>query len=168
MKKLLILIGFLLILVPSCGYKLEGGGYVNENVNTIAVEMFNNKTSETRAQTAFTNALIQEIIEKTDTKVVVKNLAKAYLKGTINAITFHTLSRASTEEVIERRVKARIDLELIDKSGNVLWSVKNFSSKEEYSVSADTVTDESNINQAIDDIAQRTAEMIVSRLLDNF
>ncbi len=156
------------MLVVSCGYKFDGGGYVNDKVSLIAVKVLDNDTSETNAQVAFTNALIQEIIEKSDSKVVDLDDAQAYLHGRINSITFATLSRTTTENVVERRVYANIDLKLVDQNGEVLWSVKNFSSDEEYSVSADKVADESNISEAIEKIAQRTAEMIVSRLLDNF
>ncbi|MCD4718670.1 MAG: hypothetical protein K8S13_02260, partial [Desulfobacula sp.] len=133
----------LLVFFASCGYRFEGGGYIKNDVMRVAVKVFENKSSETGAGISFTNALIQEIIQKTDTKVVDESRATAVLKGTINAIGFATLSRSTTESVIERRVWASVDLKLIDKDGEVIWSVKDFSSHEEYTVSEDKITDES-------------------------
>ncbi len=152
----------------SCGYQFEGGGYLKDDVKRVAVRAFENKSSEIGAGITFTNSLIKEIIEKTDTKVVDEAQATAVLKGKINAITFSTLSRSSTESVIERSVSARIDLKLIDEGGKVIWSVKDFSSTEEYTVSQDQITDENNKRDAVQKIADRSAEKVLNKLLINF
>lgn len=156
------------LLSVSCGYQFEGGGYVNNDVTRVSVKAFENDSSETGAGITFTNALIREIIQKTDTKVVDDSRAGAVVEGKIKAITFSTLSRSTTESVIERRVSAVVDLKLIDKDGGVIWSVKDFASDEEYSVSEDTIADESNKKEAVDKIATRNAEKMVSRMLTNF
>jgi len=159
---------YLVLFVVSCGYKFEGGGYINNNVMRVAVKTFGNQSSETGAGISFTNALIMEISQKTDTKVVDEATATAVLEGTIKAITFSTLSRSTTESVIERRVSATVDLKLLNKDGQVVWSVKNFSSNEDYSVSADKIEDENNKREAVAKIALRNAEKLVSKLLNNF
>jgi len=112
--------------------------------------------------------LIREIIEETDTKIVDAENAVAVIKGTINAITFDTLSRSTTESVIERRVTANVDLQLKNEEGQIVWSVKNFISDEEYKVSEDKITDESNKRAAVDRISIRIAEKLVSKMLSNF
>ena len=94
--------------------------------------------------------------------------ARAVFEGTIKAITFATLSRSTTESVIERRVTATVDLKLTDKDGDVIWSVKDFTSYEEYTVSEDKITDESNKREAVDKIATRSAEKLISRMMTNF
>ncbi|MCD4722665.1 MAG: hypothetical protein K8S13_22830, partial [Desulfobacula sp.] len=66
------------------------------------------------------------------------------------------------------RVWASVDLKLIDKDGEVIWSVKDFSSHEEYTVSEDKITDESNKREAVDKIATRSAEKLISKMLVNF
>ncbi len=156
-------------LVAGCGYHLEGGGYINEDVTRVSVAVFENKSSETRADMSFTNQLIQEIQAKTDTVVVDSDKATRKITGTVNAITFSTLSRSSSETVVERQVKALIDVQLIGADGEVLWSVKNFSSTESYTVvDENTVNDESNKAAAVEKIAQRSAERLVSQMLSNF
>ncbi|MBU8849458.1 MAG: hypothetical protein KOO64_07920 [Desulfobacterales bacterium] len=152
----------------SCGYQFEGGGYIKNDVTRVAVKVLENKSSETGAGIAFTNALIREILQKTDTKVVDESRATAVFEGTIKSITFATLSRSTTESVIERRVTATVDLKLTDKDGDVIWSVKDFTSDEEYTVSEDKITDESNKREAVEKIAARSAEKLISKMMINF
>ena len=168
MKNLKLIISVLLLVLTSCGYQFVGGGYLNSDVTRVAMGIMDNKSSETRAGVVFTNAIIKEIMEKTDTKLVDDAKAVAVLKGRINAITFATLSRSTTEAVVERRVSANVDMQLVDKDKQIIWSVKNFTSHEDYKVSEDKVTDESNKRDALDKIAIRTAEKLVSRMMNNF
>ncbi len=155
-------------LIVSCGYQFEGGGYIKESYTRVAVLLLENQSTETGADLTFTNALIQEIIEKSDTKVVDEKSANAIIKGVVKSITFSTLSRSTTENVLERRVSATMDVKLIDQDGDVIWSVKDFGTSEEYTVSEDQLTDDSNVKAAVDKIALRTAEKLVSKLLTNF
>lgn len=166
MKKVLIICLFPFIV--ACGYRFEGGGYINKDVTRVAVNVLENKSSETGADVIFTNALIREILQKTETKVVDETTATAVLKGTIKAITFSPLSRVSTESVIERNVSAVIDLHMVNKEGEVIWSAVDLSSSEAYKTTRDIVTNEGNKGTALEKIAARSAEKIVSRMLNNF
>jgi len=160
---------FVVLFFVSCGYQFEGGGYLKDDVMRVTVLALENKSSETGAGITFTNALIQEILQKTDTKVVEESRATAVLKGTVKSITFSTLSRSSTESVTERRVLATVDLKLINKDDDeVIWSVKDFKSDEDYTVSSDKVADESNKKEAVDKIAARSAEKLIGKMLINF
>lgn len=157
-----------IILLGSCGYQFESGGYLKQNITQISVTMFKNKTSESNADQVFTNELVREIVEKSNTRVVDKQKGVALIKGTINSISFETLSRSSSESVLERRVSANIDVTLLDKDGKVLSIVKGFVTEDEYAVSEDQITDESNKQEAVENIARRSAEKLVSKFLVNF
>jgi len=163
-----ILVSGLMALTMSCGYHFEGGGYLNTDLRRVAVSAFENKSSETGAGMMFTNALIEEISRKTDTQVVDASLAGHVIRATIQSVTFSTLSRSSTTSVTERRVTAVVDLSIRDGENEAVWSVKGFSSSEDYTVSSNTVTDDSNRQAALDKIAMRSAERLVSRMLNNF
>ncbi|MBT3177711.1 MAG: hypothetical protein HOG03_14165 [Desulfobacula sp.] len=163
-----ILFAVLLVSVASCGYQFEGGGYINKNVNSVAVRVLKNQSSETGAGIAFTNALIQEILQKTDTRVVDELSASAFIEGTVKAITFATLSRSTTQSVLERRVWAAMDLKLINRDGELIWSVSDFVSYEDYRVSQDKITDEFNKKAAVEKIAIRISEKLISKLMNNF
>ena len=166
--KLLCILVVLLLLLSGCGYRLEGGGYIYQGVSRVGVEVFENKTSQTRAGIDFTNELIREIQEKTDTKVVDPAYAARKIKGVIKAITFSVLSRSSAETVVERNVTAVVDVQLLDTDDDVLWSVTNFSSSESYLVDENKINDEATINEAIEIIAQRIAQRLVSQMMVNF
>ncbi|MFH2061004.1 MAG: LPS assembly lipoprotein LptE [Pseudomonadota bacterium] len=164
----LVFCALFFFLSSSCGYRFEGGGYLKDTVTQVAVLVLKNQSAETGAAITFTDALIQEIISKTDTKVVDEKSASAVLKGTIKSITFATLSRSTTESVVERRITAAVDLQLINKEGEVIWSVTNFFADDEYDLSENQLTDESNRKEAVEKIAKRMAEKLVSKLLTNF
>jgi len=169
MKNLKLILSVLLFMLTSCGYQFEGGGYLNSDVTHVAVEMMDNKSAVTGAGVVFTNALIKEILEKTDTKIVDDTTkAVAVLKGKVNSITFATLSRSTTESVVERRILANVDMQLVDKDGQIVWSVKNFTSREEYKVSEDKITDDSNKRDAVVKIATRNAEKVIIRMMNKF
>mgnify|MGYP001065613675 CR=1 FL=1 len=110
-----------LLLVAGCGYRLEGGGYLHQGVSRVGVEVFENNSNQTRAGIDFTNELIREIQEETDTKVVDPGNAPRRIKGRVKAITFSALSRSSTETVLERRITAVVDVQLLDADSDVLW-----------------------------------------------
>lgn len=155
-------------LVAGCGYHLEGGGYINEDVSRVAVDVFENKSSETRAGMSFTNQLIQEIQTKTDTAVVDSDKAAFKIVGSVNAITFSALARVTTETVVERKVTALVDVQLTGPDGEILWSVKNLSSTESYEVDPNKMDDEANKREAVEKIALRSAERVVSQMMTNF
>ncbi len=158
----------LLIIGPGCGYRLAGGGFINNDVARVSVAIFDNKTSESRAGISFTNELIREITAKTDTIVVGDGNATRKITGTIRSISFSTLSRSSTEDVTERQVYAVVDVVLTGAGGKVLWSVKSFSATESYKVSNSSVDDEANKREAVDLIAERVAERIISQMTNDF
>ena len=155
-------------MVTACGYRLEGGGYINKDVSRVAVTVFENKSLETLAGVSFTNQLIQEIQSKTDTVVVDSAKTSRKIVGRVNAITFSVLARTSTETVVERQVTAVVDIQLVGPDGQILWSVKNMTATESYKVESDKAVDKVNKQKAVDKIALRTAERVVSQMMSDF
>ena len=170
MKKCIawLVVASVLIIGSGCGYRLEGGGFINNNVSRVSVVIFENKTTESRAGISFTNELIREITAKTDTIVVDADSATRKISGTVQSITFSTLSRSSSEDVTEREVNAMVDVVLTGAGGKILWSVKRFSATESYKVSDISVDDEANKREAVDLIAERVAERLVSQMTNDF
>ena len=159
-------ITLLLMVGAGCGYHLEGGGYLKDNTSRVSVAVFENKTAQARAGVVFTNELIREIQEKTDTRVADNALRQIH--GVVRAITFSNISRTSSTQVLQREVTAVMDVKLVDADGKILWSVRGFSAKESYDVQGDVADDQSSIDTAVDEIAQRSAERLVSQMTANF
>ncbi|MFN2436725.1 MAG: LPS assembly lipoprotein LptE [Desulfotignum sp.] len=158
----------MLLLLSSCGYRLEGGGPVHPGVSRVGVEVFGNRTAYTQAGIDFTNELIREIQDRTDTRVVGPEDAAYLIRGTIGSITFATLSRSSTETVTERRVTAVVDVQLLAPDRKILWSANSFSAFESYTVGSDNIDDAANIRKALEIIGRRVAERIVSQMSADF
>lgn len=157
-----------IVFFAACGYQFEGGGWVNQNLKRVAVKPLENASAETGAGVAFTNAIIREILTKTQTRVVDESVADAVFEGKIKSITFATLSRTTAETVNERRVQAVVSLKLVDKNGKVLWSVTDFMTDEDYAVNSNQIMDESNKRLAVNKIADRIAEKIISKTQIDF
>jgi len=158
----------LMVVAGGCGYHLASNGYLNENVTRVVVAVFENKSLESRAGIRFTNELIREIAAKTDTRVVDEGKATRVIRGTVKSITFSTLSRSSSTSVREREVVAVVDVKLVGPEEEIFWSVKDFSAKESYTTSSDSVVDDASKSEAVDTIAQRAAERLVSRMMSSF
>ncbi|MCD4743482.1 MAG: hypothetical protein K8R67_13520 [Desulfobacteraceae bacterium] len=94
--------------------------------------------------------------------------ADAYFSGVVKSVSISTLTRTTSDAVIERKVSAVIDLKMIDKDGNILWFVKDFSGREEFQVTTENITDMASRTIALRKIAERIAQKAVSRMLDDF
>jgi outer membrane lipopolysaccharide assembly protein LptE/RlpB len=170
MKKILSA-GLLLcvsLLFWACGYQFEGGGYLNRNVREVGVRVAENTSNESGVEAAFTNALISEIVRKTDTKLMDVSLAPVILELRIKAVKFGTAARTDQTSVNERRVSALVDVLMFSREGEEIWAANDLSLNESYIVSSDTGIDENNKRTALEKMAARTAESLVSQMLSDF
>ena len=94
--------------------------------------------------------------------------ADAVITGTIRSITIAALTRTADDEVVERQVSAVIDLDMVDASGDKIWSAHNFSANEVFTVTRSNLLDETAKAEAIERIAARVSERIVDRMRDQF
>ena len=156
------------IVVAGCGYRLSGGGPLPGNVTRVAVAMFENRSFETGAETVFTSALMTELVQSSEAVVVDRDEAEAVILGTIRSITLGELTRTADDAVVERRVSAVLDLDVVSKDGETIWSVRNFSESEVYTVSSANVSDEAAKRDAVRKIADRVSERIISKMRDDF
>ncbi len=154
----------LMCMVCACGYRLEGSAPVHPEIMRVAVKVLDNKSTETGADILFTNALIREIQQKSDTRVVDVETADAVLEGTIKSVTFDVVSRSTIESVSERRVWVTLDLWMRSRDGKTIWSAPNFSLKEDYFVS----DDRDGRTTAMGKIASKSAERLVLRMISHF
>ena len=170
MKKIILIFGALCILAltGSCGYRFSNGGNIPNGITKLSVKIFENNSSETGAENAFTTALINELVQSTNADIVDQKDAAALIKGRIDSITFGSLTRDSIDAVNSIRITAIVDLDMTDRTGGVIWSVHNFSDYEDYSFANENTLDTAARKQAIEKIADRIAEKIVSKMQDNF
>ena len=157
-------------MVSACGYQFAGQGDLPGGIQSVTIQVLENRSSETGIEIPITNALINELDRRRRGSVVNKGKADAVLSGTIDSIVWETISRRGINTASERRVTATLSLALTDVSGGVLWKKSGLSAAEAYEVSEDgnkSIT-EDNRRQAIRDLSEQMAEYVYRRLIDNF
>ena len=161
----LLILGFL----AGCGYRLAGRGELPAKISTVSVRMLENRSSETGVETLITNALISELNRRRSGSVVGPQRADAVLAGTIQSLTWDTVSHRGVNTASERRVYVTLALTLTDRSGGVLWERSALSGAQAYMVveGNKTATD-NNRRQAIGVLAEKMAESVYRSLTDNF
>ncbi|MBF0243361.1 MAG: hypothetical protein HQK64_12920 [Desulfamplus sp.] len=163
--------------ISSCGYTLQDGYKLPDDIKTISVMVFKNSSSQTGAEIIFTNALIEELMGSTTVKVInheqITNTinsinADAVIQGTIISISFDALARTSYDLVYKRGINAVINLEMKSKKGDVLFAVKDLTDRESYTVYRENFMDQALIDSALKKVAKRIAKRVVSQMGDSF
>jgi len=151
-----------------CGYQFKAGLKAPAGVHTIAVRMLENRTLESGIETVFTNDLLYEFTRSKVLGVAGPDVADAVLSGTIVSSNVDTISHTADYASGERRVTVTLDLALTRANGEVIWSDRALSDREEYKVSSDKLTTEGNRRRAIEALSERAAEKVHNRILQDF
>jgi len=159
---------FIPLFFSACGYRFAGSGNLPEGIQTIAVEIFENRTAKTGLENVITNDLIYEFTRKG--RSVKKNSKEAdgILTGVIVSERITTISRQAQQSPLARRVEITVDLKLTGSDGEEKWSASGVSEFEEYDVSTGKEATETNKRQAIETLSKKLAEKVHNRLTDDF
>lgn len=164
----LIALFALLLLGGGCGYHLQGELSLPGGAQAVHVALFENHSSETAAEDVFTNALIDAVLKKTRARVTAFEQATGFISGSIQSITIGSLTRSSDDDVLQGRVSAVLDVVMTDAEGRELWAVKGYSGSEVYTASSSNLSDEAAKQEAVEQIAQRLGEKLISALSDDW
>jgi outer membrane lipopolysaccharide assembly protein LptE/RlpB len=152
-----------------CGYHFKGAGLkAPEGVETIAVPVLANKTSEIGIETVLTNDLAYEFTRSKVLRVVAKDGADAVLSGSIVSVAVGTISHTKTYASNEQRVTVTLSMELTRSDGRVLWADGALRDSEVFRVSSNRLATDRNKKTAIGVISERLAEKTHNRILQGF
>ncbi len=158
-----------MLVLSACGYRFAGSGDLPGRITKVHIAMLENQTSVSGVESTFTNDLIYEFSKNRKGSVVKKDLAEAVLKGVISSITVRTIAHTSDTEASEMRVTATLQLTLETEKGEIIWVSGKVSEDEAYTVvSGDKSSTDANKNKAVLAVSERLAELVYSRLTDNF
>lgn len=165
--------GLLLVIcaamLAGCGYHFAGYGQLPGGIDRITVNMLINRSPVNDIESTVTNALVNEIKRRHRGAIVKGGEAQATLAGTIDSITWDTVSHRGVHTAAERRVYIIISLSLSDLDGKVLWKRARLAAEQAYTVvDGDKPATENNRRQAINLAAQRIAETAYQHMIDNF
>ncbi len=161
---------FAILFLLGCGYHFKGKeNNLPRDIQTVAIPIFKNNTTETNIENLFTNAVIAEFVKGKELKLVDVNQADAVIYGTLKEYHNDTLTYSGGGRVSQYRVRIVAEVSLVrTKTGKVIWRAKNLQEFEDYDASTDTITNEARKKEAIQKLAKFMAEMIHDRMLENF
>src|SRR5438552_16442068 len=171
MKRLALLL--LPVVATSCGYALVGNAnnLLGPSVHTIQVPAFVNRTTRVELEQRVTQSVADEFVSRGRLKLVsAPNDADVILKGSIDSfgifpVAFNVQGRATQYQI---SITANIELPDHRNEDKVLWKNDQYRFTENYQVTLQSYDASEQESRAIQDIAVRFAESLVTNLLEGF
>jgi hypothetical protein len=169
-RGLVILLLTLLVLPLSCGYHFTGEGPgPRPGLRTIAIPVFENKTSEPDLGSLFAGVLRREFITKGELQVVPLDQAEAVFRGRIISISTSAVAHRQAEETIQTRLYVTLEIRCVDtRDGKVLWQDPHFTYYQVLVQNPDPNLNFDNRREALDFLAREMSIRIHDRFLSNF
>jgi len=158
--------------MTGCGYHTRSAAArLPSDLHTIYVPGFVNGSQTYRIAQTFTEAVVRELRERTNYRVVTTNdgTADATLSGTITNVIIAPLTYDSvTGRISSSMVAVTLNASLAGKDGKVVWSNPNFVYREQYQESTDVASFFEEATPAVQRIATSFAKTLVSDMLEAF
>jgi outer membrane lipopolysaccharide assembly protein LptE/RlpB len=171
LEKYIRQIGFALLMaavLAGCGYRFAGSGKMPGDINGLFVALFDNRTNETRLGNLMTDAIIFEFTRNAKELMVDENSADAVMQGVIKAISTTPVARVGQTTTAQSRVTVSLDVAIIGKEGNRIWSGANIQTNQAYDVTPAKQLTERNRRDALVLLSEKMAEYLYNRLTDDF
>lgn len=160
------------IAAGGCGYSLVGrASNLPADVREIFIRPLENQTPRSQVEQSLTSAIADELVTRQRFAVVqAEGDADAVLSGAVTAftvtpVTFDDQGRATEYEIT---VVARMSFRRGGPEGAVLWSNERYVFRENYQVEVSETGYFDQEDAAIEEVAERFAETMVSDLLEGF
>lgn len=166
----LILVWMLPFFLGGCGYHFSGqANNLPPEIRSLYIELFANRTTEPFLENLITNQVTEEFARSRSLHLTEdRTPSDAVLSGTVSAYSTSPISFGRNDEITEYRSDMTVDAVLFRTSdGKTLWK-GNLSWTEEYPSNDDKAVQEDNEAEAIEVIAERLAEELYFRIVDNF
>ncbi len=152
-----------------CGYQMVGKEtHVPPGLTSIAIPTFSNRTLEPGIEVPFTQGFLREFINDRRVGVVDRREAASILEGVIKSFNIYAVAYGPAGLVSEYQTTVVVDLTLKKRTGEVLWTEKEFSENRWYRASTSVLTSEANKAVAIQEIGRLMAERIRNRFFYDF
>ncbi len=157
------------LLLAGCGYHPLGRGALPEGIDTVYVELFENRTLEPFLENTITNEVVEEFSRRRGLRVIEEpSKAEARLEGQVQGYRVDAISFDPDDRIGQFRVTITIEAALRKfDSGRMLWKGQ-LSWSEEYPINQDKSIQEDNEAAAVREIADRLAENLYFHLQQNF
>jgi len=159
-----------LIFISGCGYHLWGGGAaLPEDIRTVALIPFVNKTYDAEIELLLSSALSAELSKGSRLTLVPEPDADAIVSGVVLSIKDTPVSFSSSDEASEYRITVKVDVVLTRSGGDIIWKGKGVEEVSDYqSVPGDIEETERNRDEARQKLALEMADLIYDSLFEGF
>lgn len=160
----------LLIVVSACGYRIASKNRLSLQFHTLAVAPLKNQTTTSEVEQILTRSLVRAFVEKSSYQLVNDpSNADAVLRGVVSRLTaspviFRQGTFGSTFLVT---LEAQVELE-DQRNGKVLYRNDGFTFREQYEINVDVENFFSELNPALERVAEDFASSVVTTLLEGF
>jgi outer membrane lipopolysaccharide assembly protein LptE/RlpB len=140
-------VGFLLLLVGGCGYQFSGkGAAFPEDVRTVFVEPFINRTREVGIELEITSALRSELYRRDQLQVVDRpEAADAVLSGVVRSVGARVVAVNRKDEVLQYELALVVDVSFRRRNPDeILWRTQGSTFTELFSGSRGAVVTSSS------------------------
>lgn len=158
------------LVASSCGYSLVGRtSTLPPSIKVVQFETLTNQTSRVGVEQRLSREIARELASRGRFRVQPgASGADAALTGAVTGfdlypVAFDELGRAREYQV---RITARVSLKAADEK--VIWENPSYSFQDNYSFATSAASYVDRENEAIDRVAERFAESLVSNLLEGF
>lgn len=158
-------------LANGCGYALVGrGSNLPDDVKSVYLKQFENQTSRAQVEQILTRALADELVTRHRFAVVSDEAqADAELSGSVQnfavtPVTFDSEGRATEYEI---SIVAKVAFKRVG-SDDTLWSNDHYLFRQNYPIEVSETGYFDRETLAIDQVALKFAETMVSDLLEGF
>lgn len=119
LRKILLGVALITFILSGCSYR---AGRIppplSPNLNTLAIPIFENASSEPLIETALTEALREKFINDGRLRVVTEEKADLVLKGKITAYGIRTLAFDASDRAMEARVIVDVKVDVVKRRGD--------------------------------------------------
>jgi outer membrane lipopolysaccharide assembly protein LptE/RlpB len=170
------LIGSLLLAITfsitSCGYKSAGkAASLPQDLHTIAIPSFVNKTQTYRIEQVLTGAVVREFAARTNYKIVNQEStdADATLHGTVVGAELAPVTYDSrTGRASSGLVTVTMRVSLVDRHGKVLFENQSYQFRDQYQISREITSFFQEESPAIDRLSRDFARTLVANILEAY
>jgi len=160
------------VFLSACGYALVGhSNFLDPGIRTIQVPAFVNRTTRVELEQRVTQAVADEFVSRGRLKLVsAPSDADVILKGSIDSFGIFPVAFNAQGRATQYQISITANIELLDhrSEDKVLWKNDQYRFTENYQVNLDSTDAFDQETRAIQDIAVRFAETLVTNLLEGF
>ncbi len=152
------LTALLLVFVAVCGCGYSMKSLMIRDIDTIYIPIFENETFRRDLEFGLTKELKDEVLSKTNLRIVDRDIADTVLSGVIEEVQETILTQNTADNIVENQITLSVDFKLIESStGRILVEKEKVRRRAEFVISRGET-----ILSAYEEVLADLAETIVN------